>query len=406
MATIKRKTLPRHFLVVDTNCLWHADKKHVVHPTFQEFWDAHTTKFDIRLVIPEVVKGEILFQQTTSTLRTLERVNQQFENISGSTGKNYKHRLTETRLRRDVQTRLDKWIGKVNGDVEPTPVVSIDWPALIQSAIWRKPPFTEDKETEKGFRDSLILETVASFCLHHPDAEIAFVCNDRLLREETTERLKSFDKLSVYENIQAFEAYLKLTLEQLTEDFVRDIQRKAKVKFFSSSNGGCLFSREDIVEAIRDKFQEKFANPTDGLGRGLNALLNPSPVGSKWESISNEKVWIYPPQFQSLENASSFHWKSNVVLVELYEQQGFGGGGLIASAMQTQRKLQILSFAILWKANVGRKGRFTQMELEDIIFEDRTFEDPASELLDNYGIKIKLVENDESESNKSPKPTQ
>ena len=68
----------------------------------------------------------------------------------------------------------------------PTPIPNIDWAAIVESAVWRRPPFTfdaKDKNNEKGFRDAVILETLAHLCQSTPtDKTVIFVCNDDLLR--------------------------------------------------------------------------------------------------------------------------------------------------------------------------------------------------------------------------------
>jgi hypothetical protein len=75
----------------------------------------------------------------------------------------------------------------------------IDWPALIDNAVWRLPPFspfgTEPKQTtEKGFKDALILETLLAFQKDAQDREIVFVCADALLSDSAISRLGSQPK--------------------------------------------------------------------------------------------------------------------------------------------------------------------------------------------------------------------
>ena len=105
---IKREQVPRHLVCVDTSILWHKDKAHVVNPEFTAFWSDSNREFNLVLCVPEVVRGELLFQQTTSALKALEAANAQLERVSAVTGKQYSHRILETRVRNEVQDRLDR----------------------------------------------------------------------------------------------------------------------------------------------------------------------------------------------------------------------------------------------------------------------------------------------------------
>src|SRR5262249_13559025 len=61
---LKGKPLP-HVLIADTSILWHKDKGPAVNPDFDTFWAAHKQLVKLELVLPEVVRGELLFQQVT-----------------------------------------------------------------------------------------------------------------------------------------------------------------------------------------------------------------------------------------------------------------------------------------------------------------------------------------------------
>ena len=49
-------------VITDTSAVWHEDKHFVVDPEFDKFWKNYADQFGFELVIPEVVKGELLFQ--------------------------------------------------------------------------------------------------------------------------------------------------------------------------------------------------------------------------------------------------------------------------------------------------------------------------------------------------------
>ena len=75
MAKRIRKQKPKlHVVIPDTSTLWLKDKQHVADPKFDVFWDSYATDFSLEMKIPEVVRGEVLFQQSTSALKSLDKV--------------------------------------------------------------------------------------------------------------------------------------------------------------------------------------------------------------------------------------------------------------------------------------------------------------------------------------------
>lgn len=379
---IRRKKPPLHFLIVDTNCIWHENKELVICPSFEKFWEEYTFNYDLKLVIPEVVYGEILYQQTTSNLKTLERINKQFETLSKVSNKPYSHKISETRVRNDVRDRLDKWMSHVKASREPTPIEKVNWAELIQSSIWRKPPFIDEKDCEKGFRDALILETVRAFCEREKDNEIAFMSLDRVLREASKDQL-NYVNFSAYESIEEFASYLKLTGEQLTESFIRSIQKRAKFKFFKSLDYTCLYFTENISDRIKKQFESEFSTAMeDFMSRLQRPLLGEKPLQSSI-SISDEKRWITPAQFERLEDNDVFYWKSIVTFVELFRAQN--KIAVLPDSM-TEKRLRVLKFAVHWNAKVTSDGRFRNITLNDITFHSKSFEEPTTNDLENYQI--------------------
>lgn len=186
MSRIKKPSPPEHIVVVDTTILWHDDKTVVVNPEFDGFWDTYSTSFPMKLLIPDVVRGELLFQQRTSATKHLQKANQELQNVFAITKREYSHRVTHDRIAEQVEHRLDSWIEFRSGEVKAVPIGEIDWRQVIRDSIDRSPPFTSDPRhpmSEKGFRDYMILETVCSICrFYSADVNIAFLWGDYTLR--------------------------------------------------------------------------------------------------------------------------------------------------------------------------------------------------------------------------------
>jgi PIN domain len=237
--------------------------------------------------------------------------------------------------------------------VKPCPLADIDWEKLIQCAIWRKPPFTFDSQTpknEKGFRDALILETVASICKESTGHEsIAFVCADNLLRRSSEERLASIKHFTVYESLFEFESFIQLTQQNLTDEFVKGILSRARERFFRSLDQESLFYKADLRRLLLERYSKELKPPPEPLQLPtLSSTLSPT-----WQRVGTERFGIGRPEFVKLVPPNEYHWAVKVKLAGLFER---AGGWL--QPEQTERKKVILTISVEWKATVRNDGRF------------------------------------------------
>lgn len=390
MPRIKRKRPPKYILIPDTNILWHEKKDVCASPEFSKFWHDYGAKYEIELVLPDVVNGELLYQHMLSALTTLDRINTQFDNLSIYANKNYKHSVNSKRVRDDVKAKFNSWISSLPAEVVETPVDLIDWGNIVHDAIWRRPPFTEDKDkkNEKGFRDALILETVCFIADNRQNTDIAFVSNDGALITAAKDRLKNNKQCSFYETLDEFSSFLRLLDEELTNEFVQAIQKRARAKFHTEKDLSCLLYREKVIIKIRDQYAPQFKSPVPM--RTFRQALSGGPISIKgnWEEYSDEGVWIRAPSFVELQGESDFVWDSRVTFVQLFRYSGPGGGTLLTGmTVPEQENLRKLEFQVTWKAQVGRDARFRKMEVVDIELAEKKFEIASEEEKEQYSVK-------------------
>ena len=364
MPKVHRKPPPEHRVIVDTNILWDKDKRLPVSPVFDAFWTKNSPLLPMSLHVPQVVLGELYFQQTTSALKAVTSISETFQELAGITASPYAHKCNETTVRNQVKAKVDRWLKSAGGVELPTPVASIDWSAIVDAAIWRKPPFAfdpKDQKNEKGFRDAVILETVAHACSSvGVDKLIIFVCNDYLLRTTAEGRLKASKKFLAFESLADFESYINLTQQQFTNDFVKSIQSHARAKFFTKGDVNCIYAKSEVGRRLLSEFAAdlEFKDPTK------NALsLMAQAIGSAAPSakLTKQMFLIRSTQFSKLEGEREFHWTSRVDVARLYELDK--SSGLIASAMPSIRRIQVVGFDVRWKSSVKSDGRFHDIEV-------------------------------------------
>jgi hypothetical protein len=385
---------PKHLVVTDTNVLWHEDKANVINPDFQKFWDNNISTFPMELILPEVVRGELLFQQTTSALKALKSANEDFAIVSKITDKKYSHRVTDDRVRNAVEARFDGWASKLSARIVSTPIQEIDWHRVISDSIWRRIPFTTDPKNstnEKGFRDAMILETLVSICKNSSRIEqVAFVCNDFALRRAAERRLSSDATCSTYENLADFENFIKLTHENLTEEFVRKIRLRATQKFWTKNPFKGLIKDADVLGKARSQFLEKLDSPKTLLNPGsLLTMLNKS----EWTPLGDEGIRISGAQFVELESPDTYVWSSRVTFA-----RRFGMPPTSLGAIPGIERLRILHVDVIWSADVKSDARFFNLQFREIKEGGYSFEPPTIDQSRRYGLTPPDAGNDSEEN--------
>jgi hypothetical protein len=239
--------------------------------------------------------------------------------------------------------------------------------SLIENSIWRRPPFSYDpkkEDQEKGFRDSIILEAIISYCNSETDKKVVFVCNDKLLRETSEERLKSDKTFSAFESLDDFEAYLRLEKENLEQFFIKSIINKASKKFFKYKDENSLVYTIDLMGVINEKFSDKFKKPqsliTDDFEGGFYADGNWKPLSGGLYTMEGR------PQFQSIEGDNTFHWVSKVSFSQDYEGEFEWENG-------TYSFVHKMFFDVFWKVNISVNERFKKINFLDVKLTDLKF---------------------------------
>lgn len=387
MPKTRRTPPPQHVVVVDTNILWDKDKKLSVSQTFDAFWQKTSPLIPMTLHVPEAVLGELQFQQTTSALKALANINENFSELAGITSSPYSHKCNEATIKTQVRGKLERWLKGHNGSLIPTPVAQIDWSSVVEAGIWRRPPFTfdpKDPKTEKGFRDAVILETLAYTCTSASVGKmIIFVCNDYLLRTTAEARLKASKTFLAFESLADFESYINLTQQQLTNAFVKSIQSHARAKFYAKNDPHCVYTKH----SLRNRIQTEYSSALEFQGSSTNALtLLTQAIGSTTgvAKMTRQLFWIRSTQFSKLQGAREFHWISRVDVARVYEfeqQQG-----LLATAMSPVKRIQVVGFDVKWKANVKTDGRFHDIELDSLEKKETQVLDATEESLQQWRV--------------------
>lgn len=387
MVKIRRGDLPPVILVVDTSILFHQNKKHPVNPEFDKFWDEHASEFKVKLVVPEVVRGELLCQQTSAALQKIDNVSSSMEEISSIAAKEYTHRLSPARIKTQIIKKLEKWIRGKQGTIAKTPISTIDWKQLIDRALWKKPPFSYDgkKKAEKGFKDSLVLETLVDLTKkNRGNVQIAFVTGDNLLRSSSEARLKDDKRCLFFESLSDVASYLKLTRDELTQEFARSLLSRASAKFFTKGDDSSLYYREKIKDKLTEEHRDKLTTPESAEERQYGVVLGHDLLSYTWTRSGQATWYIQHPQYDKHEGSKKYYWDSRITYVSLRSRRR----GLLAPTLPPEQpRLLKLTFNVKWFANVKSDGRFHDMAVESMELIESSFRTPTDEDRKKYELK-------------------
>ena len=295
----------------------------------------------------------------------------------------------------------------------PIPIASIDWKTLCNSAIWRIAPFVPDAknpDAEKGFRDALISETVVALAkAESRNVNIAFVCNDFVLRTATAERLKADARFACYESLLDFSSYIKLTREKLTNEFIKKIVKRAAEKFYSEEDPNCLLLKEDLIAKLEinrshcempdfappityvssvPPIRITGSSPLSYLAPIQNSLFSQS-VFPTWTPDTRSRWVIGPQEFQNVTGDRTYHWKTTLTYVRKYSStNSVGDAGSGSLEFTFGDKILLVKFNVFWKANVKDDARFHNVALESTDFDGKEFRPPTDAERQRFELNV------------------
>lgn len=382
MRKIARAAPPAHIVVPDSSVLYVSDHSKLVSPAFDEFWSEHSGLAAMELCVPEVVRGEIVFQAVAEALRQVAAARGALRRADEICLLDTVVRLPDSRVREAVERRFDRWLRVLHGTLTTTPLTEIPWAEIASEAIWRTGPFRQQntgKDKEKGFRDALILHTAGSIARNAPPGHrVAFICADANLRDCAEGAFAAMGSTAVYESLAALGSELKLLHERLTLDFVKTVSPRARDKFFLKDEPDCLYTRENVRLRIAEQFADELNKygPAPQKAASVAALSVTLPG---FQAIGDAHRRIYLPVFVRLEGENDFIWESIVQSLQPIKSWGY-------FAVDSTPHLYDLRFSVIWRARIGADGRFWSTEFLNVALKSSSEEATSMADLSRLGF--------------------
>jgi len=372
-------------VVFDTNPIHKNCAGYLFCRAARELIKSHSTHQDlvIEWILPSVVLGERQYQMTEVAKQLLHKVRDLEGLLPRPLG------IDEKNLLELVKTATRKQIRDLKVKVKELKAESINWNELIDAALFRKPPFSSGK-TEKGFRDSLVLETFLQILKTSPSTPsnciVALVTWDKDLGLAATDKCRSKQNARVV-NTEGLEQLISTLAGDVSEEFVQEIRELAKKCFYDSEAKKGLYYEEDVKDRITSKFSDKLVEV------------------SKGDRVTRVYSWtIGEPQFLkkqgrrvSWNTRITAHSKTTWRYAEYYQPRGYTqslfddgvmvakGGGEIFSPEALPliaRKEQLLlegetTFDVRWSVSVSAKPySFSRESIDKLLFVTTTWYSP------------------------------
>jgi len=266
MSSAKTKTKrkgPELRVVFDTSVLYTGSASDLVQEEVAAVIRDHSQHPDLAITwhLPSVVRHERQFQMQTKALNLLPSI-QKLERLLS-----HQLNITEPMLEERVNAAVEKQTQELDLKTIEVDSARVDLSRLILDACYRRPPFKVG-ESEKGFRDSMIIEAFLQLVEISPKTSqrcrAILVTGDNLLADAVRTRTCDATNVHVLGSLEELKGLISTLTEQVTEEFVQRYIDKAKVFFFDYTKEEGLYFKHNINASIKERFAEALASKPDG----------------------------------------------------------------------------------------------------------------------------------------------
>lgn len=267
----------------------------------------------------------------------------------------------------------------------------VDWVRLSNDAVFRRPPF-EPGEKEKGFRDSLIMESFVQLVEQSPSTpslcRVVLVTEDDLLSRAVRARTEHRTNVAILASIEELKSLINTLVSKVSEEFVTALKTTAATYFFDRSNKEGLYYKFDVRKIIKNKFGKQLTELPAGATERVNEkwlistpkFLKKEARRISWASRVTINVQTYRHEEPKLEQAD---------LPQLWASKPEGQGsvatrssemlfGALSAALLGSGKLLYKTgrsvFEVFWTATVNARRKLMNPHLDDVTFVSTTWD--------------------------------
>lgn len=300
---------------------------------------------------------------------------------------NHNLNITQTIIEERVDSNIKTQLSEKSIETIELDISEVSWNDLINNALKRSPPF-EDNKSEKGFRDSLILESFIQLVNNSPKTpsicRIAMVTEDALLLEALEKRTQLNTNIKFCKNLEELESFINILVSKMEESKVTEISSLASLMFFNNKDNCGLYYDENIRDQINNRYKNILEKKPDliasSVQQGTWFISNVNFVKKEkqrfwWSSpirieMSSQK-WTSSAVGRS-GSANTMHERSlypkSQSLLDIITSTSNPNIPNINSPIPvlSEHKKGEIKFEIVWSVTLNVKGKLINPKIEEI----------------------------------------
>ncbi len=359
LLVMDQDTRIRRFVVfVDTNTIWtKEDAVELMPAAFRDTWQTLAASGDVELRICDVVLRELAYQREKHFVKQAQEAHAGLTRLSSALalGSPDSARVERVAIRSAILSKLRSQMKEVLYCSE-VPVagkaIAANLMNIIDSSVWRSPPFKE--KGESGFRDAIILETVKEAHAQDPHSDFALITRDERLVAAAEAAFGDRSNFGLFSTLDEYAIFLNLARQRFTPDFLHAVTAKAGDVFEKAA-----YSELKIRSAITDAYElKKGEHAFDKSGKHSGLLW----LGANIRTCSGDPEFhIVGTELVGVVEKDEFHWATNLVVITPY---GGSPPSLITGALEEPEQfVRILQVNIQWSAVVSQEQTFRDFRL-------------------------------------------
>ena len=290
----RRRQKPQLRVVMDTNVLFTGSASDLVQQeVFNLIKQSIFPDLEIQWYLPEVVRHERQFRMQRIAIGLVPAI-EKVERLLG-----HKLAISEETLLESVEKVVSERQQELGLIDLPLDYSKVDWNRLVLDAVYRVPPF-EKGGKEKGFRDSLVVESFHQLVVNSPKTpktcRVVLITGDKLVAQAALTRVLNATNASVFSTLEELKGLINALVSEVDEVFLTDLKAKAEKLFFVPKDESTLFYKEKIRDRLTEKFEKELASIPSGA------------------TIRTNRTWqIYSPNFVR-KTGSQVQWASRIAI--------------------------------------------------------------------------------------------
>lgn len=372
-----RLPLADYLVIPDTNCLFTKEIGSIVSGGFENAWKRAVENGNLELVVPSVVRDELLARRMHVVSQSLANAGKNLETISKISGKPLKSLPTLESLRRLTAKRLDGYFKSAKAQVVTVPIKSIPWKSVLQSAIDRTPPFTsfkmleDDSVLDKGFKDAVIFEafTILAAKARHNKIKV-LLTKDSLLGQAFGNRFGKTAGYLLFPTIDEFGSFLLISRNEAKKAIAQKIQAKVGSVFYSENDAECVYFRFKVYDEIVKRFSLSLDSGVDlaPLQNAVAAAIGSVASPAFFTPATDNNLYIRENVLESFEDGAKSQWRTRIEIARLFKAPSHLTDPNAWWRIQSLEKIRLSDIDVIWRAEIDASGEFSETEISEYRF--------------------------------------